>query len=81
MDYILRHPSKIVHDNGSAFINRDFVNWTREIGITLAPRTAYSPWTNAKVEVQNKHLEISPTSQGIIGQHLRPSLPLPIIQV
>ena len=49
-------PQKIVHDNGSAFINRDFVNWTKEFGITLAPRTAYSPWTNGKVEVQNKHL-------------------------
>ena len=49
-------PQKIVHDDGSAFINRDFVNWTKEFGITLAPRTAYSPWTNSKVEVQNKHL-------------------------
>ena len=26
------------------------------MGITLCPRTAYSPWTNGKVEVQNKHL-------------------------
>ena len=25
------------------------------MGITLCPRTAYSPWTNGKVEVQNKH--------------------------
>ena len=34
---------KIVHDNGSAFINRDFVTWTKVFGITLATRTAYSP--------------------------------------
>ena len=34
----------------------DFGNWTYELGITLKPRTAYSPWTNGKVEVQNKHL-------------------------
>ena len=49
-------PQKIVHDNGSAFINSDFINWTKEFGITLAPRTTYSPWTNGKVEVQNQHL-------------------------
>ena len=49
-------PQKIVHDNGSAFINSDFIKWTKEFGITLAPRTTYSPWTNGKVEVQNQHL-------------------------
>ena len=49
-------PQKIVHDNGSAFINSDFINWTKEFGITLAPRATYSPWTNGKVEVQNQHL-------------------------
>ena len=49
-------PQKIVHDNGSAFKNSDFINWTKEFGITLAPRTTYSPWTNGKVEVQNQHL-------------------------
>ena len=49
-------PQKIVHDNGSAFINSDFINWTEEFGITSAPRTTYSPWTNGEVEVQNQHL-------------------------
>ena len=49
-------PQKIVHDNGSAFINSDLINWTKEFGITLAPRTTYSPWPNGKVEVQNQHL-------------------------
>ena len=37
---------KIVHDNGSAFINSNFINWSEEFGMTLAPRTTYSPWTN-----------------------------------
>ena len=49
-------PQQVVHDNGTAFISTDFANWTYELGITLKPRTAYSPWTNGKVEVQNKHL-------------------------
>ena len=49
-------PQKIVHDNGSAFINSGFINWTKDFGITLAPRTTHSPWTNGKVEVQNQHL-------------------------
>ena len=44
-------PQKIVHDNGSDFLNRDFTNWTKELGLTLAPRTTYSPWTNGKVDL------------------------------
>ena len=35
-------PQKIIHDNGTAFINSDFINWTKEFGVTLAPRTTYS---------------------------------------
>ena len=46
----------IIHDRGTAFINTDFINWTKELGITLRPRTAYSPWTNGKVETQNQHI-------------------------
>ena len=49
-------PQSIIHDRGTAFINTDFVNWTKELGITLRPRTAYSPWTNGKVETQNQHI-------------------------
>ena len=49
-------PQKIVHDNGSAFINSDFINWAKEFGITLAPRNTYSPSTNGKLEVQNQQL-------------------------
>ena len=49
-------PQSIIHDRGTAFINTDFINWTKELGITLRPRTAYSPWTNGKVETQNQHI-------------------------
>ena len=49
-------PLSIVHDRGSAIINSEFVNWTKELGITLRPRTAHSPWTNGKIETQNQHI-------------------------
>ena len=35
-------PQSIVHDRGTAFINTEFINWTKELGITLRPRTAHS---------------------------------------
>ena len=49
-------PQSIIHDRGTAFNNTEFINWTKEIGITLRPPTAYSPWTNGKVETQNQHI-------------------------
>ena len=49
-------PQSIIHDRGTAFVNTEFVNWTKEFGITLRPRTAHSPWTNGKVETQNQHI-------------------------
>ena len=49
-------PQSIVHDRGTAFINTEFINWTKELGITLRPRTAHSPWTNGKIETQNQHI-------------------------
>ena len=49
-------PHSIIHDRDTAFKNKDFVNWTKELGITLRPRTAYFPWTNGKVETQNQHI-------------------------
>ena len=45
-----------MYDKGSAFMNQDFTSYIHELVITPAPRTAYSPWTNGKVEIQNKHL-------------------------
>ena len=49
-------PQSIIHDRGTAFINTEFINWTKELGITLRPRTAYSPWTNGEIETQNQHI-------------------------
>ena len=48
-------PQSIVHDQGTDFINTEFVNRTKEIRITLRPKTAHSPRTNGKVETQNQH--------------------------
>ena len=49
-------PQSIIHNRGTAFLNTDFVNWTKDLGITLRPRTAHSLWTNGKVENQNQHI-------------------------
>ena len=49
-------PQSIIHDRETTFFNTDFVNCTKELGITLRPRTAHSPWTNGKVETQNQHI-------------------------
>ena len=49
-------PQSIIHDRGTAFINTEFINWTKEIGITRRPRTAHSPWTSGKIETQNQHI-------------------------
>ena len=49
-------PQSIIHDRGTAFINTEFSSWTKELGITLRHRTAYSPWTIGKIETQNQHI-------------------------
>ena len=49
-------PQSIIHDRGAAFIKTDFINWTKELGMTLRLRTAYSSWTNGKVETQNQQI-------------------------
>ena len=49
-------PQSFVHDLGIALINTEFINWTKEMGITLRPKTAYSPWTNGKIETENQHI-------------------------
>ena len=48
-------PQSIIHDRGIAFINTDFLNWTKDFRITLRPRTVFSPWINGKVETPNQH--------------------------
>ena len=49
-------PQSTIHDRGTTSLNTDFVNWTKELGITLRPGTAHSPCTNGKVETQNQHI-------------------------
>ena len=49
-------PQSIVHNRGTAFINTELINWKKELGITLRPRTAHSPWTKGKIETQNQHI-------------------------
>ena len=49
-------PQSIMHNRGTAFINTKFRKWTKELGITLRPRTAHSPWTNSKTETHNHHI-------------------------
>ena len=56
MDPFFGIPQSIIHDRGTAFINTEFINWAKEFGITLRPRTAYSPWTKGKVETQNQNI-------------------------
>ena len=47
---------KLVYDQGTSFMVKDFSTFFLEFGITHAPRTKWAPWTNVKVEIQNKRL-------------------------
>ena len=49
-------PQSLSRDRGTVFINTEFINWTKELGITLRPRTVFSPWTNGKIETRNQHI-------------------------
>ena len=49
-------PQSIIQDRGTAFINTEFNNWTKELESTLRPRTAHSPWTNGKIEIQDQYI-------------------------
>ena len=42
------NPRFIVHDRGTAYINTEFINWTKKLGIFLRPGT------NSKIESQNQ---------------------------
>ena len=48
-------PQSIIHDRGTAFINTVH-QLDQRLGITIRPRTAYSPWKNGKIETQNQHI-------------------------
>ena len=47
---------KLVHDRRISFMSADFFTFLLEFGITHAPRTKWSTWTNAKLQIQNTHL-------------------------
>ena len=51
-------PQSILHDRGTASNNTEFINWTKELGVTLRPRTAHSPWTNGKMESQIQNIAL-----------------------
>ena len=54
-------PINLVTDRGSEYVNKEMAHLCTLMGIRHSPRTAYSPWTNGLVEVQNRNL----------GTHLR----------
>ena len=54
-------PIYLVTDRGSEFVDKEVAQLCTLMGIRHSPRTAYSPWTNGLVEVQNRNL----------GTHLR----------
>ena len=54
-------PIYLVTDLGSEYVNKEMAQLCTLMGIRHSPRTAYSPWTNGLVEVQNRYL----------GTHLR----------
>ena len=54
-------PIYLVADRGSEYVNKEMAQLCTLMGIRHSPRTAYSPWTNGLVEVQNRKL----------GTHLR----------
>ena len=49
-------PQSIAQDRGTVFINTEFNNWTKVLGIILRPKTAQSLWTNGKIETKNQHI-------------------------
>ena len=52
----LRFPQSIINNRSNAFINTEFNNWVKALGITVRPLTAHSLWTNGQIESQNKHI-------------------------
>ena len=49
-------PIYLVTDRGSEYVNKEVAQLCTLMGIRHSPRTAYSPWTNGLVEVQNRIL-------------------------
>ena len=53
-------PIYLVTDRGSEYVTNYMAHLCTLMGIRNSPRTAYSPWTNGLVEVQNRNIGTSP---------------------
>ena len=49
-------PTIIVHDQGTEFINKTFLEFCSNFGIRLHPRTSHAPWTNGLAENRMRYL-------------------------
>ena len=49
-------PQKLVYGRGTSFMSTNFFTLILEFGITHAPRTNWSSWTNRKIELRNRQL-------------------------
>ena len=49
-------PIYLVTDRGSEYVKKEMAHLCTLMGSRHSPRTAYSPWTNDLVEVQNRNL-------------------------
>ena len=49
-------PIYLVTDRGSEYVNKEIAHLCTLMGIRHCPRSAYSPWANGLVEVQNRNL-------------------------
>ena len=49
-------PQKPVYDRKTYFMSTDVSAFLRDLDMTYAPRTKWSPWTNGKVEIRNNQL-------------------------
>ena len=48
-------PIHLITDSGSKYVNKEIAHLCTLMGVRRSPRTAYSPWTNGLLEVQNRN--------------------------
>ena len=70
-------PIYLVSHRGSEYVNKEMAHLCTLMGIRHSPRTAYSPWTNGLVEVQNRNLG-KINSHAYITKTYHEGKPLPI---
>ena len=57
--HLFEIPQSIVHNRGAAFIKTDFINWTKELGITLRHRTAHYLGLTVKSKPKTNKLPVT----------------------